>query len=73
MDLIQQLKASRDNAENYQSKISQDIINLDGMSGLKMRHFYNNLLSYPGSRYLEIGTGKISSICSAMCDNKAIV
>lgn len=61
------------NANNGISKINQDIINMDGMTGLKTRHFYNNLLNNPDARYLEIGTWKGSSVCSAMYGNKAKV
>ncbi len=43
------------------------------MSGTKTRHFYNNLLNTENARYLEIGTWKGSSVCSAMCENKATV
>jgi len=61
------------NAENNISKITNDIIMMDGMSGTKTRHFYNNLLNIEDARYLEIGTWKGSSVCSAMCGNKAKV
>jgi len=61
------------NAENNISKITTDIINMEGMSGIKTRHFYNNLLNTENARYLEIGTWKGSSVCSAMCNNKAKV
>jgi hypothetical protein len=60
-----------ENAEKGESKITQEIINMEGMSGIKTRHFYNNLLNRDDARYLEIGTWKGSSICSAMCGNKA--
>jgi len=60
-------------AENNTSKITQDIIDMDGMSGTKTRHFYNNLLNTEDARYLEIGTWKGSSVCSAMCNNQAKV
>jgi hypothetical protein len=43
------------------------------MSGKLTRHFYNNLLNTEDARYLEIGTWKGSSVCSAMCGNKAKV
>jgi len=59
------------NAENNISKITNDIIAMEGMSGTKTRHFYNNLLTLENARYLEIGTWKGSSVCSAMCGNKA--
>ena len=60
-------------AENLESKITPEIIAMEGMSGTKTRHFYNNLLEIDNARYLEIGTWKGSSVCSAMCKNKAKV
>lgn len=60
-------------ADKYTSKITDGILNMDGMSGKKTRHFYNNLLNKDDARYLEIGTWKGSSVCSAMCGNKANV
>lgn len=62
-----------ENADNNMSKITDDIIEMDGMSGTKTRHFYNNLLNFHDARYLEIGTWKGSSVCSAMCGNKATI
>jgi len=61
------------NAENNISKISNDIIQMEGMTGTKTRHFYNNLLNTEDARYLEIGSWKGSSVCSAMYGNKAKV
>ncbi len=46
---------------------------MEGMTGTKTRHFYNNLLDISGARYLEIGTWKGSSACSAMFENTAEV
>jgi hypothetical protein len=62
-----------ENAEKKISKITNEIINMDGMSGVKTRHFYNNLMSLDDARYLEIGTWKGSSVCSAMCENAATI
>ena len=67
------IETSFQNAENNISKITNDIIYMDGMSGTKTRHFYNNLLNSDDARYLEIGTWKGSSVCSAMCNNQAKV
>lgn len=64
---------SLDNAENNISKITNHIIAMEGMTGTKTRHFYNNLLNFNDARYLEIGTWKGSSVCSAMCKNSATV
>jgi hypothetical protein len=62
-----------ENAEKHISKINDDIIGLDGMTGTKTRHFYNNLLNFNDARYLEVGTWKGSSVCSAMFGNNANV
>ena len=67
------IEKSLENAEKNISKITNDIINIKGMSGIKTRHFYNNLLNIEDARYLEIGTWKGSSVCSAMYGNKATV
>jgi hypothetical protein len=61
------------NSENNFSKINDEIINMEGMTGTKTRHFYNNLLNFEDARYLEIGTWKGSSVCSAMFNNNATV
>jgi hypothetical protein len=71
--LKEHIELSFRNAENGISKITSDIISMDGMSGIKTRHFYNNLLNKNNMRYLEIGTWKGSSVCSAMYMNTAIV
>jgi hypothetical protein len=67
------LETAFQNAENNMSKITREIMCMEGMSGIKTRHFYNNLLNTEDARYLEIGTFKGSSVCSAMCGNKAKV
>jgi hypothetical protein len=69
--LIEHIVKSFSNAENSISKITEEIIKMDGMTGTKTRHFYNNLLNMEDARYLEIGSWKGSSACSAMCNNKA--
>ena len=61
------------NAENGVSKITSELMQMEGMTGIKTRHFYNNLLNRADSRYLEIGSWKGSSVCSAMCGNNATV
>ena len=70
---INLVKTSFKNAENNFSKITNEIIEMEGMSGTLTRHFYNNLLNIDDARYLEIGTWKGSSVCSAMCGNNANV
>jgi hypothetical protein len=71
--LIMHVETSFQNAILNKSKITADILTIEGMSGVKTRHFYNNLLSIDDMKYLEIGTWKGSTVCSAMCNNKATV
>ena len=52
-----------------QSKITDEILKLDGMTGKRTRHFYNNICSMDDARYLEVGTWKGASVCSAMHQN----
>lgn len=69
--MIEHVEQSFAKAELFQSKISQEIKDLQGMTGEKTRHFYNNLLSMPDACYLEIGVWKGSSCCAAMFGNNA--
>jgi len=70
---ISHIEKSLNNANNNISKISKEIIDIEGMTGLNTKHLYNNLLNIPDARYLEIGTWKGSSLCSAIYKNKAKV
>jgi predicted O-methyltransferase YrrM len=70
---IEHLKKAAEDANNKISKCTPDILALDGMSGPMTRHFYNNLLNTSDARYLEVGTWKGSSTCSAMIGNDADV
>jgi hypothetical protein len=72
-ELQKHIDSSFENAEKGVSKITDEILHMSGMSGKKTRHFYNNLVNREDSRYLEIGTWKGSSVCSAMCGNNATV
>jgi len=73
LELKQHVKTAFEKAEKNESKITDEILNIHGMTGKKTRHFYNNLLNKDDIRYLEIGTWKGSSVCSAMYGNKAKV
>ena len=56
--------------DNLESSLSEEVIQMEGMSGKKTRHFYNNICNLDKARYLEIGSFKGSSACSALCNNK---
>lgn len=61
---------SVERAQASESNIAKAALGLEGMTGLMTRHFYNNLCSLEGARYLEIGTWMGSSVCSAISNNK---
>ena len=73
IELSSHINTSFEKAERGLSNITSDIVSMEGMTGTKTRHFYNNLLNRPDTRYLEIGTWKGSSICSGMYGNHAMV
>lgn len=52
------------------SKLNTDILSMEGMSGKKTRHLYNNLCDIEGANYLEVGTWKGSSFISAIFENQ---
>ena len=66
---IKHIIYSIENAENYKSKLPLEILSMNGMSGKKTRHFYNNMGEMNDCRYLEIGTWTGSSISSFMYKN----
>ena len=70
---IQHVEKAAADAVQRISKCSPEIFALEGMSGVVTRHFYNNVVSMENTRYLEIGTWKGSSTCSAMFGNEADV
>jgi len=68
--LVEHIKDCLARAENYKSKLNYRPLGMEGMSGQKTRHFYNNICEMDDARYLEIGTWKGSSFCSAMWENE---
>lgn len=70
--LLNHMEGSLQKSNNLQSKINQDILNLDGMSSAKVRHLLNNLCNSSEFQvnYLEIGTYLGSTISSAIFSNK---
>ena len=79
MHLIRNLAYSFMNAFHNKSKIDpetsdgMEILSLEGMTGIKTRHLYNNILGWFGNvKYLEIGTWYGSSSISALYKNTDI-
>ena len=71
MDFVNHIEECVAKAERNESKVCPEILALEGMSGSKTRHLYNNLVAFEGARYLEIGCWKGSTLAAAMYQNKA--
>ncbi len=56
-------------AEFDTSNLSIGVLGIDGMSSSKVRHFLNNLCSFPKTSYLEIGCWKGSTLVAALYKN----
>ena len=73
MDLVKHVIGSFNQANTFQTKLSREIFELEGMSGAKTRILYNELCSLviPGrqTQYLEVGSWKGSTLCAALQSN----
>ncbi len=69
-ELIKHVDRAFYKSDNNESKLTDRILTMEGMSGLKTRHLYNNICDLDGSNYLEVGTWKGSSFISAIHKNK---
>jgi len=68
--LADAFKAAFTDALACKGKLSDDILDIEGMSGRKYRFFINNLIEKIQSpRYLEIGSWAGSTLCSAVYGN----
>ena len=67
--LVAHTAVSIERAFHNKSNLTPEILMMDGMSGHKTRHLYNNICNLEGATYLEIGTWKGSSFISAMYKN----
>jgi hypothetical protein len=67
--LIEHTRQAIINALNNQSKISDEVIAIHGMSSTKGRHMLNNICSLEGINYLEVGVWKGSTAISALYQN----
>lgn len=65
---MENTEAAIEAARAGRSRLTPEALALDGMSGAKTRHLYNNLAAN-ASRHLEIGSYKGSSTVAALCGN----
>jgi len=68
-ELVGRVMLSVLNAEKLASGLPPEIIQLEGMSSPKVRHFLNSVCSFEDTRYLEVGTAAGSTHVSAMFGN----
>ena len=68
MEEINRIEKAIELANQYKSKLSQGVLDLQGFSGRKFRHFLNNIVD-SNSRYLEIGVWMGSTFISALYNN----
>jgi len=68
-ELINHVQNCLNQAEQSQSKLLPEILEIQGMSGTKFRHFLNNLCTLPSTSYLEIGCWTGSTLVSALYGN----
>lgn len=69
---MKHIEESLSKAEKHESKLTVNVLDVPGFTSLKIRHFLNNLCSYPGTRYLEIGMHKGATLISAMYQNEGL-
>jgi len=67
--LIDHVNKSYELANSRKSKLTQEILEIEGMSGSRTRHLYNNLCSLNEIKYLEIGVWKGSTFISSLYNN----
>jgi len=68
--LVAHVKQAIKNAQNKKSKLSSEVLHIEGMSSAKGRHLLNNLCNVPNVKLLEIGSWKGSTFISALYRNK---
>lgn len=70
LPLVEAVRGSFEEATVEQGKLSDFVLNIEGMSGRKFRYFINNLIGRVSNpRYLEIGSWAGSTFCSAIYGN----
>lgn len=71
--LVDEVRYAFEQALADKGKISDDVLNVSGMSGKRYRRFINNLIErIPNPRYLEVGAWQGSTLCSAIFGNEVI-
>jgi hypothetical protein len=67
---VEKINESLKRAQNNESKLSDEILAINGLTSFKVKHFVNNLLEINDARYLEVGVYQGSIFSSAMYKNE---
>lgn len=69
MDLIKHIDESIEWGRLEVSKLTQDILDIQGITSNKVRSFLNNICSIDNATYLEVGVFRGATFCSAIYGN----
>lgn len=69
MDLIKHIDESIEWGKLEVSKLTQDILEIQGITSNKVRCFLNNICNIDGANYLEVGVFRGATFCSAIYGN----
>ena len=67
------VQAAVANAENSVSNIPPEVIELTGLTGLSVKHLYNNLAAIPNITALFVQPDSGASVCSALAGNSVTI
>lgn len=69
INLVEHLEDSFFKSVREESKLTQDVLSIYGMSSAKGRHLLNNICSVPGMNFLEVGSYEGSTSVAALYEN----
>jgi hypothetical protein len=69
MDLIKHIDDSIEWGKLEVSKLTQDILDIHGITSNKVRCLLNNICNIDGAKYLEVGVFRGATFCSAIYGN----
>ena len=70
--MIDAVKNALDRSRREESKLSQTVLNLPGLTSHKVKHFINNMCEMPDTSYLEVGVYQGAMFASALEGNNII-
>lgn len=69
---IEKVKESLSNAEQGKSKLTNEVLAVQGLTSNKVKHFVNNLVDMADTRYLEVGIFQGAILTAALQGNNHI-